>query len=193
MLLDRQVEFELCGTRETLDGLIEELQVVKPNVLVLDYNEQDPSFTSKLREIKENTSAQILLITNDRDRNRIQTIIKMGIKGIVTKQCSKDEIVNSIHAVAGNNRFFCNKILDIVVEHNVPTEVEDCEATDLSPREYQVLQLITKGFKTSAIADELHVSVHTVNSHRKNILKKLRIKSPAQLIVYAMETGLVKA
>ena len=54
-------------------------------------------------------------------------------------------------------------------------------------------RLITKGHKTVQIADELNVSVHTINSHRKNILKKLNLKSPTELIVYAMETGLVRA
>jgi DNA-binding NarL/FixJ family response regulator len=68
----------------------------------------------------------------------------------------------------------------------------NCEPTDLSPREYEVLQLITKGQKTVDIADTLHVSVHTINSHRKSILKKLNMKSPAELIVYAMESGIVK-
>ncbi len=73
-----------------------------------------------------------------------------------------------------------------------PGEKDDCEPTNLSPREFEVLELITKSMTTAQIADELHLSVHTINSHRKNILKKLNLNSPAELIVYALETGLVK-
>ena len=70
---------------------------------------------------------------------------------------------------------------------------ENCEPTDLSPREFQVLKLITKGKKTVEIADNLNVSVHTINSHRKNMLKKLNLNSPTELVVYAIESGIVKA
>jgi len=92
--------------------------------------------------------------------------------------------------VAQGNRFFCNNILDLVVEN--PDNEEDCEPTNLSPREYEVLEWITKGKTTAQIAEELHLSVHTINSHRKNILRKLNMRSPAELIVYAIESGLVK-
>ena len=81
----------------------------------------------------------------------------------------------------------------MLIENEQEAKEVDCEPTDLSPREFEVLQLITKGHKTVQIADELNVSVHTINSHRKNILKKLNLKSPTELIVYAMETGLVRA
>ena len=73
-----------------------------------------------------------------------------------------------------------------------PEKVEDCEPTNLTPREYEVLELITRGKTTAQIAEELHLSVHTINSHRKNILRKLNMNSPAELIVYALESGIVK-
>ena len=69
---------------------------------------------------------------------------------------------------------------------------QNCEPTDLSKREFEVLELIAKGFRTADIAEKLFVSIHTINSHRKNILKKLKLKSPAQLIVYAIESKLVQ-
>jgi len=131
-------------------------------------------------------------MTGETDRKRVRDILKTGVKGMVTKTCSQQEIINSVIAVSQGNRFYCNKILDVVMENNGLEEEEDCTPTDLSTREYEVLQLITKGMTTTKIADELHVSVHTINSHRKNILKKLGLKSPAELIVYALESGMVK-
>lgn len=194
-LIEKDDDFDLVGIVETPDDLLKNVLHHYPDVLLMDYQSQDPVLLSLLKQVVNSKATNVLIITNDDRRNHIKGLLDLGIKGIVTKSCSKPEIVNAIHSIAMNNRFYCNRILDIVMGQNEQEEEEqvvDCEPTDLSPREYEVLQLITKGYKTANIADELHVSVHTINSHRKNILKKLKLKSPAELIVYAMETGLVK-
>ncbi len=190
-MLNKQEDFDLVGVNEGVDDLLEVVVQKQPDVLLLDYQSQDPILISILRRLRESNATNILIITNDENPGQIQNLLGMGIKGIVTKNCSKREIISAIYAVADDNRFFCNRILDIVLAENNKDQEVNCEPTDLSPREYEVLQLITKGFKTSDIAEKLHVSIHTINSHRKNILKKLNLKSPAELIVYAMETGLV--
>ncbi|MEQ9306261.1 MAG: response regulator transcription factor, partial [Marinoscillum sp.] len=143
-------------------------------------------------QVVQSRATNVLIITNEDKKEHVKPLLDLGIKGIVTKKCSQAEIINAIESVSQNNRFYCNRILDLLIEDDKSAKEVDCEPTDLSPREYEVLQLITKGHKTVQIADELNVSVHTINSHRKNILKKLNLKSPTELIVYAMETGLVK-
>lgn len=192
-MLAKNEDFQLVGVNEGPDGLMESILQKHPDVLLLDYQSQDPVLISLLKKILSEKATNVLIITNDDNPVQIQNLLAMGIKGIVTKGCSKREIINAIHSVAADNRFFCNRILDIVLsEKDKGRDEENCEPMDLSPREYEVLKLITKGFKTVEIADKLFVSVHTINSHRKNILKKLNLKSPAELIVYAMESGLVK-
>ncbi len=192
-MLEKNEDFDLVGVQEGPEGLLESVLEKRPDVLLLDYQSQDPILISLLKKILETHATNVLIITNDDNPEQIQNLLSMGIKGIVTKSCSRREIINAIHSLSDDNRFFCNRILDIVVSQKGGPQQENCEPTDLSPREYEVLKLITKGYKTVDIADNLHVSIHTINSHRKNILKKLQLKSPAELIVYAMETGLVKA
>ena len=191
-MIERQEDFELVGVNEGPDGLIESILTNHPDVLILDYQTQDPVLLSVLKQIVLGHATNILIITNDDNKSHIQNLLDMGIKDIVTKKCSKPEIINAIYSSSKGNRFFCNRILDILMDSNLDEKEVNCEPTDLSPREFEVLQLITRGMKTVDIADQLHVSVHTINSHRKNILKKLNLKSPAELIVYAMESGLVK-
>lgn len=190
-LLARNDKFQLVGQEEDWDLLRERLNENRPDVLVIDYRPDESDFVNRLRSIKELGINNILILTSDTKKERVREILKTGVKGMVTKTCSEQEIINSILAVSQGNRFYCNKILDIVMEQSVEEE-ENCAPTDLSPREYEVLQLITKGQTTTKIADSLHVSVHTINSHRKSILKKLNLKSPTELIVYALESGLVK-
>ena len=136
-------------------------------------------------------ASKVLIVTNEVEKGHIQNLLSFGVKGIVTKRCSQTEIIHAIESVAKSNRFFCNSILEIVMapHEEVPTY---CEPADLSKRELEVLELIAKGYRTVDIAEKLFVSVHTINSHRKNILKKLNLKSPAQLIVYALESKLVQ-
>lgn len=191
-LIEKNDDFGLVDTVERSDDLLKSILKHHPDVMVMDIQSQDPVILSLLKQVIETHATNVLIITNDDKKAHIKSLLDLGIKGIVTKSCSKLEIVNAIHAISKNNRFYCNRILDLMMGKEEEKAEVDCEPTDLSPREYEVLQLITKGYKTVEIADELHVSVHTINSHRKNILKKLNLKSPAELIVYAMETGMVK-
>jgi DNA-binding NarL/FixJ family response regulator len=191
-MIERHEDFELVGVNNGPEGLITTILQRQPDLLVLDYQSQDPILLSVLKQVLAGNATNILVITNDDNKEHIQKLLDLGVKGIVTKKCSKLEIVNAIYSAAKSNRFFCNRILDILMETQIEDKEVNCEPADLSPREFEVLQLITKGRKTQEIANQLHVSVHTINSHRKNILKKLNLKSPAELIVYAMESGLVR-
>ncbi|WP_421874088.1 response regulator transcription factor [Marinoscillum sp.] len=185
--------FELAGVVEGAEELMKSVLQQHPDVLLMDYQSDDPVLRSLLNQVVASKATNVLIITNEDKKEHIKPLLDMGIKGIVTKKCSQGEILNAIESVSKNSRFYCNRILDLLIDNSSEEKEVDCEPTDLSPREYEVLQLITKGHKTVQIADELNVSVHTINSHRKNILKKLNLKSPTELIVYAMETGLVKA
>lgn len=172
-------------------GLEKAVAEYKPELVVVDISDKDSLLIDRLESLKKDSESDFLVISNSQNRESMQRLLGMGIKGIVTKNCSEEEIVSALKSVKKGNRFFCNTILDLVV--SAQNEEENCEPANLSPREYEVLKLITKGLRTNQIADELHVSVHTINSHRKNILKKLNLSSPAELIVYAIESGLVKS
>jgi two-component system, NarL family, response regulator NreC len=182
--------FELVKTIDSPEKLLPVVSEVNPDLVVIDISDKDKELIPQIRLLKENQSCHFLVISNSQTKDSIQKLLSMGIKGILTKNCSEEEIISGLRAVSQGNRFFCNNILDLVVE--TPHEKDDCAPTNLSPREYEVLELITKGMTTAQIADHLHLSVHTINSHRKNTLKKLNLSSPTELVVYALETGLVK-
>ena len=192
-LIEQKDGFELMEAMEQPDSVLDKVLLHHPDVLVMDYSGDDPVLRSLMKQVVETRATNVLIITNEQRKQYIKELLDLGIRGIVTKNCSRQEILNAIEAISESNRFFCNKILDVLMTDGLDNEPVSCEATTLSPREFEVLQLITKGFKTIQIADELNVSVHTINSHRKNILRKLNLKSPTELVVYAMESGLVKA
>lgn len=184
-------DFDLIETVENVDRFEASAVFHNPHVIITDISDKDHELLPILRKLTKVVDSSFLVISNSQTKQSIQELLAMGIKGILTKNCCEEEIINGLRAVVQGNRFFCNNILDFLVE-NPEKEVEDCEPTNLSRREYEVLQLIAQGKSTAQIADQLHLSVHTINSHRKNILKKLNLKTPAELIVYALDSGLVK-
>ena len=190
-MLQEQPEFELQDVIDESAGLIDVVTDQNPDVLIMDYKSDDDGLIIILEQLLKNPMTNILIITNEDRKTEIQQLLDMGVRCILTKGCSKQEILNAIHSISQGNRFYCNRILDQVMTRPDTDDVT-CEPADLSPREFEVLQLITKGRKTTEIADRLNVSVHTINSHRKNILKKLNLKSPTELIVYAVESGMTK-
>lgn len=183
-------DFEIIGQVNNASDLETTIYNLQPELTVLDISDKDRALITTLERIKEKTSGKFLIISNSQSRESIQRLLGMGIKGIVTKNCSEEEISNALMAVRQNHRFFCNNILDLVVEDQ--TARDNCDPTSLSPREYEVLTFIAKGLTTTQIAETLFLSVHTINSHRKNILRKLNMKSPTELVAYAIKSGLVK-
>ena len=190
-LTESTQHFDLVGVLEDREQWMEQVTQGQPDVLILDYPEHQSDMNATLTEFIKLQSSNILIVTNEAEKGHIQHLLSLGVKGIVTKRCSQIEIIHAIESVAKSNRFFCNSILEIVMAPHEEA-IANCESTDLSKREFEVLELIAKGHRTVDIAEKLFVSIHTINSHRKNILKKLNLKSPAQLIVYALESKLVQ-
>lgn len=186
-------DISLIKEINTRTALLNCLRKDQPDIVIADYN--IPNFIS-LQDLTEamslSSQSRLLIISSDNNRMSINKALESGISGYVTKECSKQEIVKAIYATARGQKFFCNKILDILLEKHVNREEEDCEPTNLSNRESEILKLIAEGNSTLTIADKLHLSHHTVNTHRKNILKKLKVKSPTELVIHAINLGLVK-
>ena len=120
----------------------------------------------------------------------IKAVLHIGIKGMLLKECDEEEIVQAIEASVKDERFFCGTILDILSgdESRIPFS---CEPVSLSSRELEIIQLIAKGLTSKEMSKKLFISYHTINTHRKNILKKLDVKGTPELITYAYAMGVV--
>ena len=189
MLVSQLPDFVIKAHVEDAGNLYSSVKDHEPDLVVLDLSGENDQLFGEIRKIcTEMEGTDILIISNSQNRVLVKKLLSLGVKGILTKECSEEEITSALKTVSKGDRFFCNNVLNLVVDN----EQDDCDVTLLSSREYEVLELITKGFTTSQIAEKLHLSIHTINSHRKNILKKLNLSSPTELIVYALESGLVK-
>ena len=168
-----------------------QVETKKPDVLVMDYtapNFIDIDELEKVNEISEKT--KMLVISDDRNKENILRAIKYGVTGYLSKQCEKEEIINALFTVHKGEKFFCNKILDVILEKQNTPSIDIAEL-NLSEREIEVITLITTGYSNKEIADMLFISIHTLYTHRKNIMKKLNFKSPVELVLLALDLGLI--
>lgn len=164
-------------------------QIVRhqPDLLILEYLGQfmvQATITQKLKV--DNPNLKILVISEDDDAVTINKQIKAGVDGFLTKNCSVEEMQTALDVIEKGGSFYCQKVLDLVNDSQLNID------SDLSEREMQIIKYIGRGLSSTDIADNIGVSIHTVNSHRKNILKKLGLKSPTELVIYAVDRGWLK-
>lgn len=193
--IEEQQDLTLLEDVSSMKDLRTILSNEQPQVLLVDYNLKDFVSISDLKEVsKLSPGTRILVISSDNDQANIFNVIEVGISGYVTKECSQKEIVGAIYATAKGEKFFCNKVLELILEKHLKKENEDeCLPTELSVREIEIVQLTASGLNAREVASKLHLSHHTVYTHRKNVMKKLGFGSVSELILYAVKTGIINA
>ncbi len=183
-------EFQLIGEAMKAEDLSEKLAIVCPDVLVIDYSSQYFSVDDIQVIHEEYPQLNILAITNPQTKSIISTAVNYGITSHLLKDCNKDEIIEAIHSTAKGQKFFCGKIVDTMFKANDTTS--SCEGIKLSSREGEIIQLVAEGLSNKEIAKKLFLSVHTISTHRKNIMSKLDVKNTAGLVMYAIRQNIIK-
>lgn len=192
-ILNERNDVKVVDQVETADQLPELLERHKPDLLIVDYD--IPGYVSRddLADIKKySPQTNVLIISADNNKNSILQVLQHGIIGYLTKSCSKEEIMLAVTAVAKGEKFYCHKIIDIIMEKHFSPDPPEVSSGILTARESEILTLLASGYSTQRVADALFVSPHTVHTHRKSIIKKLNIKSPTEFVIYAMDFGLIK-
>lgn len=193
-LISGEKQLLLSGEVKNSRDAIQSCKDNSPEVLILDYEKTEGFSIDEIGKFKSaSPKTNILVISSDEDRNTIHSILEKGVNSFLTKDCDETEVRNAIYATAKGEKFFCGKILDIIFEkHYSKDDINSCEPTELTTRELEIVKLITEGKSTKEIADQLCLSHHTIYTHKKNVMKKLGIKSTSELILYSVNTGLIK-
>lgn len=193
-LLEHRTDISIVGVVDAPDDLAALLIEHTPDLLVVDYALDSYVSRDDLSKVKRYSPAtNILVMSSDDNKSSILQVLQLGVIGYVTKHCSREEITTAITSVARGEKFYCNKILDIIMEKHFSGTAGDVAQAALTARESEILTLLASGYSTQKVADELHLSPHTVHTHRKSIIRKLSIKSPTEFVIYALDFGLIKA
>jgi len=182
-----------CDVKEarTNEELRVKLNRPLPDLLVIDYlSLKDVTADDVISLRQQYDTLPLMVVTSHHDKKVILRILESGVHGFLFKDCSEQELIRCVEAMLRGERFFCNEVFDILMEARL-SRPEGQWPSQLTSREVDVIRLIVKGYSTSIIAGELNLSPHTISTHRKNIIRKLKIKSPVELVAQAYDLGLV--
>ena len=194
-LLSADPYFEIIG--EAGDGreAVRCVEKLGPDLLLMDLSMPRMSGMDAISEIKRRYSeTKIIALTVHKTEEYLLSTLQAGVDGYVLKDATHDELVMAIHNVMAGKRYLSPGISEKVIEGYLDGKEDSLAASSwqkLSQREREVLKLIAEGYKNKEIAEDLCISLKTVEKHRANLMKKLDLHNAAALTVYAVEKGLV--
>ncbi len=177
---------EASNGTEAIDCITKE----RPDVVLMDINMDGKLDVITTDLIKQRwPEIKVIAFSMHEERQVIKRMLKVGASGYLLKSASHNDIVNAIEAVTRGEKYYSQEVLDTMTR-SITSEGEDLEPDlILSTREKEVLRYVAKEFTNQEIADVLDVSLRTVETHKRNLIKKLRVKNVVGLVRYALEQG----
>lgn len=182
--LSLQHQYTCIGRSTEIEQAFQDIVRLKPDIIFIDYHLNETNGFELLKKIKEgNLDCITLILTMRRDAQIRNKAKEMGAQGYLLKSMGAEQLIQSLNEITSLKTGFYDSI------------EEDLKAKDanyknlLTAREMQIAKMVTQGISSENIAQQLDLSLHTVNSHRKNILRKLNAKNPIDLMNYLREIG----
>jgi DNA-binding NarL/FixJ family response regulator len=196
VLLKKQKNIELVGEAANGQELLELVEKVKPDVVITDIRmpEMDGLAVTQILQKKYPHIAVIALTMYD-EEHLIVDMLEAGAKGYLVKNASKEEIIDAIEAVRKDEIYFCRhtspKLIGLIGQSPYnPFKKKDSDV--LSAQEKRIVSLICQEYSSKEIANQLNLSVRTIESYRLSLLEKIKAKNVAGLVVYAIKHDLYK-
>ena len=185
--------WEVVGEVADRNSLYQWLEENHSDVVLLDYGWTGDFSPADVRRIRrEQPDCEVVVISSDLEKEKVVKAQAYGAKGFLTKACDEEEIMGAIEAVAQKEKFFCNKVLNILLPRDTSKIAgKPCDPTRISEREIEIIRCMAAGLKADEIARRLSLSKHTVYTHRKNIKRKLALRNAAEIVHYAVKANLV--
>ena len=189
-MLDKNERFEIIGEAGNGRELIELAGKLNPEIILVDISMPVMSGLDVLEELSNKVpGVRLIVLTMHEEREYILQALKSGAAGYLLKNIERFELERAIITVYEGGKYFSPVVTNILAEAVSKPEVS--EVSEVTPREKEVLELVAKGNSTKQIADLLGISIRTVESHRINMLKKMKVNNTAGLIKKAIELKII--
>jgi DNA-binding NarL/FixJ family response regulator len=182
LLLNRDTRFRVIGSCSNSEEAVKMCGKKHPDIVLMDINMLPFSGIEATRQIREvSPASRIIGVTMHSQPAYAKKMLQVGASGYVTKNSSREEMVNAILEVSKGNQFVCEEISALITE-TTKDDSTISAMSSLTERELEVVGLLRKGGTSKDISNELNISIKTVEVHRHNILKKLNLKNAITLI-----------
>ena len=190
LLINREMDLEVCGDAEGAPSALSALEMAGPDLIILDISLNGPDGLDLLKTIRLNDPhVPVLVLSMHDEATYAERSLRAGANGYIMKQEATDRVLIAIRRILGGEVYLSdrltNKMLQQIVRGTDP--VKQSPISQLSDRELEIYRLIGSGHATRQIAEELHISVKTVESYQAHIKVKLSLRSARELVQHAIE------
>lgn len=190
-LLSKNEDIEIVG--EALNGC-EALEIIRNqqvDLVLSDINMPEMSGTELTKIIKkEYPEIKVLILSMYNNPEIIHEIVMTEAEGYILKNSNKQELLNAVNRIVSGGTYYCNEVMQIITNSYVAKQKSQDKIKDITKRETEIIKLICQEYSTPEIAEALFISPLTVETHRKNILKKTKVRTIVGLIKFAIENQL---
>lgn len=188
-LLGKSEHFEIIGEATNGQQLIELVEQLHPDIVLTDISMPVINGLVAIEKIKkENSEVKMVVLSMHEERAYVINALKAGAQGYLLKSIEGAELEKALLTIYEGRKYFSATIGNVLAES---VTRDQTEAGDITPREKEVLELVAKGQSTKQIADVLGISIRTVETHRVNMLKKMKVNNTAELIRKSIDLKLL--
>jgi DNA-binding NarL/FixJ family response regulator len=194
-ILEEQPDWEVVAQSSDGRDAVKQALALKPDVVILDIGMPLLNGIEATRQIvRRLPSAHVLILSMHADEAYITRALQAGAQGYLLKDCADEELIRAVTSVSAGKSFFSPAVarvmLDDYVRHLASKGIAD-RYDALSEREREIFQLVAEGHSNKEVAELLHVSPATVETHRAHILEKLDVHNTAELVLFAVRRGVI--
>lgn len=193
-MINREPDLSVCGDAEDMRGAVQLLDTLKPDILILDISLKGPDGLDLVKHIRARDPELPVLILSMHDESiYAERALRAGANGYIMKQEATDNVLVALRRILSHEVYLSSRVTNKMLRQFVggrTVETGKPSLGDLSDRELEVLRLIGAGRGTRQIAEELHLSIKTVESYQAHLKEKLLLKNSRELVQYAISRAL---
>jgi DNA-binding NarL/FixJ family response regulator len=187
---------EVCG--EAVDGrqALEMAHSLRPDIVVIDIGMPVLNGLEATRQIlKTRPESKVLVLTMHESDQVVLQVLEAGARGYLLKSDTVTDLIKAVNELQNNKTFFTYSVGQLVLDNYLhPNQVTECSLRNpLTSREREILQLLAEGKSAKEVAVSLNLSVKTAETHRSNLMRKLKVHSVSELVLYAVRNNIVQA
>lgn len=185
----------VCGDKA---DLISQISLNKPDLVLVDFQSLGMDIAELNSLTKNYKKINFIAFSDLHSKSEMNSILNCRLNGYLLKECEKAEIMEAINAAINGEKFVCGKIISVLTAekeinaNNTYIKTLKCDGLAVTEREIEIIVEISLGLSNKQIADKLHLSTHTVNTHRKNIMTKLGVNNTAGIVMFAVKNQLLQ-
>jgi DNA-binding NarL/FixJ family response regulator len=190
LLINREADLAVCGEAEEMHAALSAIPLARPDILIVDISLNGPDGLELLKNIRITSPRLPVLILSMHDESiYAERALRAGANGYIMKQEATEKVLIALRRILSGEIYVSGRIANSMLEHYVhgTNHSPQSSVSELTDRELEVFRLIGEGHGTRQIADELHLSVKTVESYQAHIKEKLCLRSARELVQHAVQ------